>query len=175
MNYHVARNGQQLGNYPKEDAIARYSRGEILPGDLVWCEGMPNWLPASQVFGSAGAPPPPAPVAPPPPPTSGGGTRIPGPIPYDVTSASRPPKPDNYLVWSILATVLCCLPAGIVAIIYSTQVDSKYNAGDYAGAEASAKTAKMWAMISAGVILLIGLIYLAFFFIGFLSAGASHF
>ena len=33
-------------------------------------------------------------------------------------------KPDNNLVWAILATVLCCLPFGIVAIIKSTQVDS---------------------------------------------------
>lgn len=33
--------------------------------------------------------------------------------------------PDNNLVWAILSTVLCCLPLGIVAIIKSTQVNSK--------------------------------------------------
>nr|WP_286943579.1 CD225/dispanin family protein [Allomuricauda sp.] len=24
-----------------------------------------------------------------------------------------PPKPDNYLVWAILSTVLCCIVTGI--------------------------------------------------------------
>jgi hypothetical protein len=28
--------------------------------------------------------------------------------------------PNNYLVWSILVTLFCCLPLGIVAIIKST-------------------------------------------------------
>ena len=34
------------------------------------------------------------------------------------------PKPDNYLVWSILATLFCCLIPGIVAIVYAAQVDT---------------------------------------------------
>ncbi|MEJ5928035.1 CD225/dispanin family protein [Corynebacterium sp. H128] len=66
-------------------------------------------------------------------------------------------RPQNYLVWAILSTVLCCLPAGIVSIIFATQVNSKYDQGDYAGALASSKKAKNWAIISAviGVILII--------------------
>ena len=28
----------------------------------------------------------------------------------------------NYLVWAILATIFCCIPFGIVAIVYSSQV-----------------------------------------------------
>ena len=31
-------------------------------------------------------------------------------------------EPENYLVWAILCTVLCCLPIGIVSIVYSTKV-----------------------------------------------------
>ncbi len=64
------------------------------------------------------------------------------------------PKPDNYLVYAILVTLCCCLPCGIVGIIYAAQVDSKWNAGDQAGAIAYANSAKTWTM--AGLI--IGLI-----------------
>jgi cytochrome c biogenesis protein CcdA len=68
---------------------------------------------------------------------------------------SRPSKPDNNLAISIVGTVLglcspCCigLILGIIAIVFSTQVDSKYNAGDYNGASNSAKNAKTLALIS---------------------------
>jgi hypothetical protein len=59
--------------------------------------------------------------------------------------------PPNYLVPAILATLFCCLPAGIVSIIFATQVNSKYAAGDVAGAAGASKNAKMWMMISAGL------------------------
>ena len=61
----------------------------------------------------------------------------------------RPPKPDNYLVWAILTTLLCCLPFGIVSIVYSSKVDSLYYAGDYISAQQAADKAKKWAMWSA--------------------------
>lgn len=57
----------------------------------------------------------------------------------------------NYLVFAILATVLCCLPTGIPAIIYAAQVNSKLQAGDYVGAQESSKNAKMWCWISFGL------------------------
>lgn len=59
--------------------------------------------------------------------------------------------PPNYLIPAILVTIFCCLPGGIVSIIYATQVNNKFQAGDIAGAEAASKSAKMWTMISAGV------------------------
>lgn len=59
------------------------------------------------------------------------------------------PKPENYLVWSILATILCCLPAGIVSIVFAAKVDSQYYGGDYAGAADSSNKAKTWAIVSA--------------------------
>ena len=73
----------------------------------------------------------------------------------------RPPKPDNYLVWAILTTILCCLPLGIVSIVYSSKVDGQYNSGDFAGAQDSANKAKnfaMWAAISGVIIVVLYLI-----------------
>jgi predicted secreted protein len=52
--------------------------------------------------------------------------------------------PDNYLVWSILATLFCCLPFGIVAIVKSTQVSGLWAQGQYGEAQASADAAKKW-------------------------------
>jgi hypothetical protein len=56
----------------------------------------------------------------------------------------------NYLVQAILTTICCCLPFGIVAIVFAAQVNGKVAAGDMAGAEAASKNAKMWAWIAFG-------------------------
>ncbi len=58
-----------------------------------------------------------------------------------------PVQPKNWLVESILVTLFCCLPFGIVGIINAAQVSSKYAAGDYAGAENAAKEAAKWTKI----------------------------
>ena len=58
---------------------------------------------------------------------------------------------QNYLVFAILTTVLCCLPAGIPAIVYAAQVNGKLLAGDLAGAKAASDNAKMWCWISFGL------------------------
>jgi hypothetical protein len=65
----------------------------------------------------------------------------------------------NSLVFAILATVFCCLPTGIAAIIYAAQVNTKLQAGDIAGAQLSSKNAKMWVLISVGAGVLLTLCY----------------
>lgn len=65
----------------------------------------------------------------------------------------------NYLVFAIVVTVLCCLPAGIPAIVYAAQVNGKLQAGDMAGAQAASKNAKMWCWIALGAGVVVGLVY----------------
>jgi hypothetical protein len=72
----------------------------------------------------------------------------------------------NYLVWSILTTLLCCLPIGVVAIVYSTQVNSKLQVGDYQGALEASNKAKLWCMISAGLGLGVTVLWFIFAIIG---------
>lgn len=60
-------------------------------------------------------------------------------------------KIPNYLVQSILCTLCCCLPFGIVAIVYAAQVNGKAQSGDYTGAQESSAKAKMWCWIAFGV------------------------
>ena len=75
----------------------------------------------------------------------------------------------NYLVFAILATVLCCLPAGIPAIVYAAQVNGKLQAGNLAGAQAASKNAKMWCWISFGLGLAFCLVYGLIFAAGIMS------
>lgn len=63
-------------------------------------------------------------------------------------------KPDNFLVWSILTTVLCCVPTGIVAIVYANKVDTLWAMEKQQEAIGAAKNAKMWTFISLGLGLL---------------------
>jgi hypothetical protein len=62
--------------------------------------------------------------------------------------AQPPVDVPNYLVFAILATVLCCLPTGVAAIIYAAQVNGKLQAGDIPGAQAASRNAKSWCWIS---------------------------
>ena len=73
--------------------------------------------------------------------------------------------PSYYLLPAILVTLFCCLPGGVVAIIYATQVNGKIAAGDISGAEAASKSAKMWVMISAGVGVLLIICYIVVMFV----------
>ncbi len=57
-------------------------------------------------------------------------------------------KPDNYLVLAILTTVLCCLPFGIVAIVYSSKVDGLWNSGNHVAACDYSQKAKKWSIIA---------------------------
>jgi Interferon-induced transmembrane protein len=113
-------------------------------------------------YGSTPPPPPPPPPPPggggmpppPPPPPPGGGGTPPPPPPYGAPGLQGPQgaPPPNYLVWAILTTVLCnCgFPLGIVSIVFSTQVNSKWAMGDIAGAQkasAKARTFAIWAAI----------------------------
>ncbi|MDR2281505.1 MAG: CD225/dispanin family protein [Gordonia sp. (in: high G+C Gram-positive bacteria)] len=72
-------------------------------------------------------------------------------------------EPDNNLVWAILATVLCCLPLGIVSIVKSTSVSKLWAIGDYAGAQRAADDAKKFAIWSAalGVVWIVLMVILA--------------
>lgn len=90
------------------------------------------------------------------------------PAPPPVTGA--PTTIPTYLAQAILVTLFCCLPFGIVAIVYASQVNGKLQMGDYAGALESSNNAKTWCWVSFGTGIAIGVIY---FFIAII-AGAGY-
>lgn len=62
---------------------------------------------------------------------------------------AQQPQPNNYLVWAILVTVLCCLPFGIISLLSSNKVAGLWAQGRYAEAQAASASAKKWAIIGA--------------------------
>ena len=64
-----------------------------------------------------------------------------------VQTIAPPPVVKNYLVQSILVTLCCCLPFGIVALVFSAQVNSKLAVGDVVGARLSAAKARTWCIV----------------------------
>lgn len=102
-------------------------------------------------------PPPPAPEfpetpqvsqvsqTPPPPPYPAPGPMNASPQ-YPAPNSEQMPK--TYLVWAVVSLILCCLPASIVAIIYSAQVSSKFYARDYEGARRASERAQIWIIVS---------------------------
>ena len=83
------------------------------------------------------------------------------PPPPSGASASVP----NYLVLAIIA-LICCMPLGIVAIIFAAQVNGKVATGDIAGATDASKKAKMFSYISIGLGLALILCYVLFILVG---------
>lgn len=68
---------------------------------------------------------------------------------YNAGQKQRPPMPSTYLPWSLIVTLVCCMPVGIVAIIYSSMVESRYAASNYAGAQSASSVAKGWCIAGA--------------------------
>jgi len=81
--------------------------------------------------------------------------------------------PQNYLVWAILSTLFCCLPLGIVSIVFAAQVNSKYAAGDVQGALDSSQKAKKFAIWSAIAGVVVGIIYGILIAVGAMSSDTS--
>ena len=81
----------------------------------------------------------------------------------------------NYLVWAIVTTLFCCMPLGIVSIVYASQVDGKRAAGDLNGAMAASRSARHWAIgaVVVGPILMVT--WIVFFGgLAFLGALGNH-
>ncbi len=119
---------------------------------LVWKEGMPDWVAAKNVsdlqslFQAADTFQPPV------------------SIPYTQPYPTEAP-PKNWLIESILVTIFCCLPLGIVGIINATKVESLWNTGQRDAAIKASQEAGKWVKIGFIVgIVCIGLYLLLVFF-----------
>lgn len=132
MKYYAIINNVKLGPL---------SPGELLSlgmtrDTLVWREGMTEWMAAWRLpeldscFYT---------VAP------GGGSN---------PRASLPECPPTYLAWALVVTICCCQIPGIVAVVYSVCVESRYSRGDIDGAKRASQAALIWIWITVGLALL---------------------
>ncbi|UGQ10100.1 CD225/dispanin family protein [Yinghuangia sp. ASG 101] len=96
-----------------------------------------------------------------------GRPRPPGFQPPGMAPVPATPPPDNYLAWAVLATVFCCFPAGIPALVAATSVNERWLRGDIAGARDASLRARNWTI---GAVLL-GVIFWTTWMIGVFVLG----
>lgn len=150
--YYLDLNNQQQG--PVTPTL--FPRLGVTPSTLVWKVGMDKWIPAGEIPELREFLIPPAQSS-----ANYQGSN------FNTFQGMQPqlPPPTN-LVWAILTTVLCCLPFGIVAIVYASQVESEWNMGHYERAWRKSNLARTWSIVSAAVGILAGIFA---FFTGFLA------
>lgn len=156
--WYYSKNGTQQGPLSQEELLQKKQSGEVQPSDLVWRQGMSDWVALSQVAELSGTASPSLSASP-----------TPAASQSYVTSTAPVGKIDNYLWQSIVATVVCCMPFGVVAIVHAAKVDGLVARGAYAEAQAAAKSAKMWVGISVGSFLILFIPYILIVVFGALA------
>lgn len=134
VQIYIHHDGQQQGPY----TLSQLQLMSLTPDTPVWYQGLADWVPASQApvtaplfNGTAQVPPTP-------------GMSRPGmPATPQIND-----KPSSYLGWAVAACILCCVPFGIVAIIFASQVNEKWLCGDFEGARRASSNAQLWIILS---------------------------
>ncbi|MEO6149484.1 MAG: CD225/dispanin family protein [Mucilaginibacter sp.] len=80
-------------------------------------------------------------------------------------------RPKNWLVESILVTILCCLPFGIAGIVNAAAVNSRYDAGDFEGALRASQQAGKWTKIG----FFVGIVFIVLYVIFVVVLGVNAF
>ena len=149
MQYWINHNGVQSGPVDADGIkeLALTSRA------YVWHPGLSDWVKITQVPELEGlyeVVDEPATVGQPLQPQNTAPAQQPmNPQPVNTQPEGDPePCPPTNLVWAIITTVLCCLPAGIVAIIYAMKVTNKYREGDIEGAKRASEVGAWWCIVS---------------------------
>ena len=140
--YWIIAEGVQQGPFTLDELK---QRSDLTPQTPVWREGMPDWTVAGLLPELAGE----------------DNTAFCSPsaaaspqyesAPYAKGPSAAPvgeTAPRNYLVWAIISTICCCIPTGIVAIIYASKVNPAVQMGDMAAARDASEKAALWCVIS---------------------------
>lgn len=84
---------------------------------------------------------------------------------------SQLPRPNNYLAWSIVVTLLCCWPFGIPAIVNSAKVNGLYDRGEYNQAQEASNKAKKWIKWTVIAAAIFWVLYIVLAIEGIVGAG----
>lgn len=108
--YHT-RNGEQVGPVTLDEVRRRASAGELTPTDMVWREGMPDWIDARLAPEVAAA----------------FGSTAPAQGPYDYQPAQAPPPAGHAIPYAAAPYPAAAYPGGVLP--YSTPSFNVYYAG----------------------------------------------
>lgn len=159
MEYYILVNGGKQGPFSLEELYTK----NISPSTMVWKTGLEDWVMAKDM-----------------PELTDLLANMP-PEPPKLNAGNNYSMPKTWLVESILVTLFCCLPFGIVGIVYSSQISSYFNHGNYAAAEEASRNAGKWTKIGFFTGISIYVLYLIFYailgasLIGTTMLGTSYF
>ncbi len=117
--YFIYINKLKEGPYALEELLTK----PLTPDTLVWSEGFADWKLAKNVPELSD---------------------VLSKIPPEPNCAAFLPMPKTWFVESILVTIFCCLPFGILGIIEASNVKAMYRAGNYEQAIHHSKWAQIW-------------------------------
>jgi hypothetical protein len=171
--WYYLHEGRQVGPISLSELTKLAENGVIQNWTQVWSPGMEEWCTAGEVEGLFPAPQaPPAPVQPSTLRGEDGRSEPPPSIPPREYTAPgvRPTVSythvDTHLTKAILATLLCCMPLGIVAIVKAAQVKAKLEDGQIEEAQRLSREADNWGNWSILLGLVVSVLYLAVMLVG---------
>lgn len=151
MRYWIVENEERVGPMSAEELLARNVTDET----LVWHEGLTDWTPLGLIDelssrletskltrnladqdGTM---------------AQQRATATESTVFATAKEENRPPCPPSNLVWAVISLLCCCFPLSVVAIIYGSQVSTKYNLGDYEGAKKASERAAWWTILSIAI------------------------
>lgn len=176
--YYIADNGQPTGPFTLEQIRDFHT---LAHNTLVWNETMTEWTPAGQIpelveiINQQWSSHQPLGQTPPAYSTNQAYAQNNNAQQqyYPPYPGVRPIMPKTWLAESILVTLFCCLPFGIVGIVKASNVSSEYNRGNYEGAERASRSAKNWTLISFFIGIGQYLLSIIFFVLSAIMSGAS--
>ena len=172
MEIYIHANGSNMGPY----SLEQLKDLGIRPDTPVWYNGLPDWTPAGVAPATRElffAPSPDKAIVPEEPSAEAQATPASGesapPIPsgqqgynpnqgyygrqgynpqgYPYGPGQQGPPP-SYLAWAIISTLCCCIPFGVVAIVYASKVNSLWARGDMYGAQKASERAQLWTILA---------------------------
>lgn len=122
-NWYVGRNGERTGPFTAAQVRQMAAGGGLKPTDMVWKEGMANWVAASTIRGLFAGPSIPAPVVGPP--AVSGGTDFQFTQPGAQSTFARPmeyaeymPRVGAALLDSLFVGLMGCIPGIGIGVLF---------------------------------------------------------
>ena len=150
-HYFIIRNDQQEGPF----TLDQLRTMGLNPKTKIWYQGLDSWkmlYEVPEILELQNTMPPD--------PNATGNSNWQPPSGAGGSNDRVPPK--SYLTEAILATIFCCWPLGIPAIVHASRVEGRYERGDYEGAEEASRQAKQYMQYSFWLGFAIAALYILF-------------